>query len=73
MSISPGGDLVMESMAGTGMKRKQGEFEIKSEPASDVVGKGLISYEEACCYFGRFFQGCVSVERFSRWRRGKAD
>ena len=57
-----GGRSMMDSMSLAGRKRKRGDFEVKTETPSDVVSKGLVSYEEAAGYFVRFFQGCV---RFS--------
>ncbi|RQM05927.1 hypothetical protein DH86_00002588, partial [Scytalidium sp. 3C] len=34
------------------------DFEVGSEPSSDVVARGLISLEDAELYFQVFFQGC---------------
>jgi hypothetical protein len=53
----------MDSMSRSGTKRKRGDFEVKTEDSADVVSRGLVSYEEASLYFGRFFQGCVSFLR----------
>ena len=52
---------IMESMSGPGMKRKRGDFETRTEAPTDVVSKGLISYDDAILYFGTFFRGCVSL------------
>lgn len=40
-------------------KRKRGDFELTIECGQDLIGKGLISYEDAILYFACFFRGCV--------------
>ena len=62
----------MDSMSRSGTKRKRGNFEVKTEVSADIVSRGLISYEEASVYFGRFFQGCVSFLR-GKDEAGSAD
>jgi hypothetical protein len=54
-------------MAMAGLKRKRGDFEVNVERGIDVVGKGLISHEDAGVYFRAFFQGCVSHFSFCWW------
>jgi hypothetical protein len=62
---------IMDSMSGSGTKRKRGDFEVRNEPPADVVSKGLISYDDAALYFGTFFRGCVSPVSGSGWGKGK--
>ncbi|KAJ5748184.1 uncharacterized protein N7511_009880 [Penicillium nucicola] len=40
------------------LKRKRSGFEIREEPISDFIDKGLITPEYAVSYFNTFFEGC---------------
>ncbi|OQE03012.1 hypothetical protein PENVUL_c036G01024 [Penicillium vulpinum] len=41
------------------LKRKRSRFEIREDPITDFINKGLITLECAVSYFNTFFEGCV--------------
>ena len=55
-----GPGALMSSISTSGNKRKRSDIEVKTEPPSDLVSRGLLRYDEAVMYFRVFFQGCVS-------------
>jgi len=44
-----------------GVKRKMGDFEVTIDSSLDVIGRGLVTFDEAIVFFRCFFQGCVRL------------
>ncbi|KAH9209964.1 hypothetical protein DL95DRAFT_526574 [Leptodontidium sp. 2 PMI_412] len=55
-SVAGSGVQMYSGLAGT--KRKCRDFELNTDTPLDVVGKEIISFDDAVVYFRTFFQGC---------------
>lgn len=56
-SVTGSSVQMYSGLAGT--KRKCRDFELNTDTPLDVVGKEIISFDDAVVYFRTFFQGCV--------------